>query len=76
MKIAVDVMGGDNGCGVVIDGTLQALEKCQNIEKIQIIGDKTKINHSLDRLQNIDTRLEIIHASEVLSMEEIPVELL
>ena len=74
MKIAVDVMGGDHGCGVVIDGTIQALEKCQHIERVQIIGDKTKINHSLDRIRNIDPRLEIIHASEVLSMEDKPVE--
>ena len=74
MKIAVDVMGGDHGCGVVIDGTIQALEKCQHIERVQIIGDKTKINHSLDRLRNVDPRLEIIHASEVLSMEDKPVE--
>ena len=56
-------MGGDHGCGVVIDGTIQALEKCQHIERVQIIGDKTKINHSLDRIRNIDPRLEIIHAS-------------
>ena len=50
------------------------MEKCQHIERVQIIGDKTKINHSLDRIRNIDPRLEIIHASEVLSMEDKPIE--
>ncbi len=74
MKIAVDVMGGDLGCEVVIDGLMQALKKCQQIEKIQIVGDEVEISQSLDRLDNIDSRFQIVHASEVLSMDDKPVE--
>ncbi|MDP6891881.1 MAG: phosphate acyltransferase PlsX [Verrucomicrobiota bacterium] len=74
MKIAVDVMGGDLGCEVVIDGLMQALRKCQQIEEIQIVGDEVEISQSLDRLDNIESRFQIIHASEVLSMEDKPVE--
>ena len=74
MKIAVDVMGGDLGCEVVIDGIMQALRKCKQIEEIQIVGDELAINQSLDRLENIESRFKVIHASEVLLMEDKPVE--
>ena len=74
MKIAVDVMGGDLGCEVVIDGIMQALRKCKQIEEIQIVGDELSINQSLDRLENIESRFKVIHASEVLLMEDKPVE--
>ena len=74
MNIAVDVMGGDRGCGVVIDGLMQALKKCQQIETIQIVGNEIEISQSLDRLDNIDSRFQIVHASEVLSMDDKPVE--
>ena len=74
MKIAVDVMGGDLGCKVVIDGLMQALMKCQQIEEIQIVGDEVEISQSLDRLDNLESRFQIIHTSEVLSMEDKPVE--
>ena len=74
MKIAVDVMGGDRGCEVIIDGLMQALKKCQQIETIQIVGNEIEISQSLDRLDNIDSRFQIVHASEVLSMDDKPVE--
>ena len=74
MNIAVDVMGGDRGCEVVIDGLMQALKKCQQIETIQIVGNEIEISQSLDRLDNIDSRFQIVHASEVLSMDDKPVE--
>ena len=74
MNIAVDVMGGDRGCEVVIDGLMQALKKCRQIETIQIVGNEIEISQSLDRLDNIDSRFQIVHASEVLSMDDKPVE--
>ena len=74
MNIAVDVMGGDRGCEVIIDGLMQALKKCQQIETIQIVGNEIEISQSLDRLDNIDSRFQIVHASEVLSMDDKPVE--
>ena len=46
MKIAVDVMGGDRGCEVIIDGLMQALKKCQQIETIQIVGNEIEISQS------------------------------
>ena len=74
MKIAVDVMGGDLGCGVVVDGLLQALKQCEKIEKIQIVGDEKQIEQTLKHLDKPESRLEVVHASEILSMEDKPVE--
>ena len=67
-------MGGDLGCGVVVDGLLQALKQCEKIEKIQIVGDEKQIEQTLKHLDKPESRLEVVHASEILSMEDKPVE--
>ena len=76
MRIAVDVMGGDHGCGVVIDGVKQALLAPANekIEQIFLAGDQTQIQSALASLQCRDPRIQIVHASEVLTMEDKPVD--
>jgi len=72
MRIAVDVMGGDHGCGVVIEGAKQALQTCGGISTLYLVGDETEIRAALSRLHCHDDRLQIIHASEVLTMEDKP----
>ena len=38
MRIAVDVMGGDHGCGVILDGVLQALNSLPSVESAVLVG--------------------------------------
>ena len=38
MRIAVDVMGGDHGSGVVIDGVKLALESSAKISELFLVG--------------------------------------
>ena len=75
MRIAVDVMGGDHGSGVVIDGVKAALQAPGNdrIRQIYLVGLQTEINAALGSPRTRDPRLEVLHASEVLTMDDKPV---
>jgi glycerol-3-phosphate acyltransferase PlsX len=70
MRIAVDVMGGDHGCGVIIAGVKRALEESQDISVIYLVGNKDEIHASLPPRGFRDHRVRVVHASEVVEMEE------
>ncbi len=72
MRIAVDVMGGDHGCGVVIEGAKRALQEHKEISTLFLIGDKAEIHAALPAGGFRDHRVRVIHASEVLTMEDKP----
>jgi len=72
MRIAVDVMGGDNGCPVVIEGVKQALEADGAIAAIYLVGNEAEINPARKQAHLRDSRIEVIHASEVLTMDDKP----
>jgi len=74
MRIAVDVMGGDHGCGVVINGVKLALEADARIASILLVGQEDKIRAALREAGLTDARAQIVHASEVLTMEDKPLE--
>ena len=74
MRIAVDVMGGDHGCGVVIDGVKQALQAHSGLTEVDLVGDQEEIKAHLAKARFQDERIRVVHASEVLSMEDKPVE--
>jgi glycerol-3-phosphate acyltransferase PlsX len=72
MRIAVDVMGGDHGCGVIIAGVKRALEENKKISGIFLVGNKDEIHAALPLRGFRDHRVRIIHASEVVEMEDKP----
>jgi phosphate acyltransferase len=74
MRIALDVMGGDHGCEVVIDGARLALQSIEGITEIHLVGDRPQIEAALASRQFHDTRLHILHTTEVLTMEDSPLE--
>jgi len=74
MKIAADVMGGDHGCAVVVDGLLKALRTFPRIETLFLVGDADQVACALDRQDIGDPRVEIVPAGSVLTMEDRPVE--
>ena len=47
MRIAVDVMGGDHGCGVIVDGVLQALDEFQALQSATLVGRESEIEVAL-----------------------------
>jgi phosphate acyltransferase len=74
MRIVVDVMGGDHGPGVVIAGAKQALEANDRIKDLYLVGRSDEIQASLKASGLQDTRVQVVHASEFLTMEDKPVE--
>src|SRR5207302_11325632 len=72
MRIAVDVMGGDHGCGVVIEGARRALQADARITTLYLVGNQTAIHAALPPRGFRDHRMRVVHASEVLTMEDKP----
>ncbi|HLZ52899.1 MAG TPA: phosphate acyltransferase PlsX [Verrucomicrobiae bacterium] len=72
MRIAVDVMGGDHGCGVVIEGVRRALEENKKITALYLVGDQARIHAALPARGFRDHRVRVVHTSEVVEMEDKP----
>ena len=72
VKVALDAHGGDNAPDVVIDGAINALKESDNL-KIYLVGVKDMITPKLETLSYDKERLEIVEASEIISMAEPPV---
>ncbi len=72
ITIALDAMGGDQGLAVVVPAAAQALTKSPELRLI-LVGDQTQIEAYMRR-HSITTneRLQIHHASEQVSMDELP----
>ena len=74
MRIVVDVMGGDHGCGVVIEGVRQALAQNDKITTVFLVGNQAEIQPAIAAHKLRDPRVQVVHASEVLTMEDKPID--
>jgi phosphate acyltransferase len=74
MRIALDVMGGDHGCGVAVKGVKLALEADPRITSVLLVGQEDQIRPKFAEVGLTDSRAIIVHASEVLTMDDHPVE--
>ncbi len=74
MRIAVDVMGGDHGCTLVVEGVKSALQQDAKITELFLVGHEDEIKAALAQHGCNDSRIRIQHASQVLTMEDKPVE--
>jgi glycerol-3-phosphate acyltransferase PlsX len=72
MRIVVDVMGGDHGSRVVIEGVRHALEADQKISALFLVGKQDEINAAMRAIGLDDDRVHVVHASEVMTMEDKP----
>ncbi len=70
--IALDAMGGDYGVGVVVPAALQALREISTL-KLILVGDRQAMTDELNRHgAKPDERLALLHASQVVAMDELP----
>jgi glycerol-3-phosphate acyltransferase PlsX len=72
MRLAVDVMGGDHGCGVVIEGVKKALQGDLKISALFLVGNQDEVHRAASHAQLRDQRIHVVHASEVLTMGDKP----
>jgi glycerol-3-phosphate acyltransferase PlsX len=67
-KIAVDAMGGDHAPEVEIEGAIQAA--AQFGIPIVLVGQEDRIHPFLEKHDTASLHIEVIHASEVITMDE------
>lgn len=72
ITIAVDAMGGDHGLSVVIPACVRAAQKNPNL-KIMLVGVKDSVAAALKKHGVLNSKqFTIVHASEVVAMDELP----
>ena len=74
MRIVVDVMGGDRGPEVVVEGARLALKDYPGISELYLVGNEADIAAARKKTGLQDKRVHVVHASQVLTMEDKPVE--
>ena len=70
-KIVIDAMGGDFAPEQQVLGAVEALNKHKDLSLI-LVGDEEKIKEVLATCKYDASRMEIVHTTEVIGMEEVP----
>ncbi len=73
IKIIVDCFGGDHSPQANIDGSLSALERFKDLSLI-LTGDESTIRAYLDGRNYDSSRLQVVHAPEVIGCDEKPTD--
>lgn len=71
-RIAVDAMGGDHAPSMIVAGAVQAAAQVPGIEHLYLVGDRSVLERELATCGRVPDHVEIVHASEVIAMEESP----
>jgi glycerol-3-phosphate acyltransferase PlsX len=72
MRIALDAMGGDFAPGPIVAGAAHAV-RAENNLRVVLVGDQVQIEKCLTESGGGHDRLEIFHASQVITMDDSPV---
>src|ERR1700757_1570604 len=70
MKIALDAMGGDFGPPNLVAGAVMALRDYKQISTLYLVGDSAKIEDELRKHQRNDSRINIVHTTQVVDMSD------
>lgn len=71
LKIVVDAMGGDNAPAEIVKGAIQALGERKDFSVV-LTGDKEAIGAELGKLSYDQSRVEVVHCTEVITNDDIP----
>ena len=72
IKIALDMMGGDNAPLSNIYGAIDFLNQATNKVKIYMVGDENQISKLIDSQTFESKNLEIVHATQVVDFKDKP----
>ncbi|MDR3405228.1 MAG: phosphate acyltransferase PlsX [Chthoniobacter sp.] len=70
MKIALDAMGHDDGPANLIEGAVLALREFTQISKLLLTGDSAQLEALLKKNGCNDSRIEIVHTTQVVEMHD------
>ena len=69
--IAVDAMGGDNAPDAIVAGAVRALRESSELG-VLLAGPEERLRALLQNAQDVQDRIEILPADEVIGMDEAP----
>ncbi|MCW5556945.1 MAG: phosphate acyltransferase PlsX [Verrucomicrobiae bacterium] len=72
MRLAVDVMGGDQGPAELLQGVRLGLAADASIRELQVVGPEPTLRSLAAEVGLADPRVSFLHADEVLTMEDDP----
>jgi glycerol-3-phosphate acyltransferase PlsX len=75
MLIALDAMGGDHAPGPIVTGAVQAVHADPELRVI-LVGDQTQLEPLLAQAGPATERVQLFHCTQVVTMEESPVDAL
>ncbi|MFA6134854.1 MAG: phosphate acyltransferase PlsX [Phycisphaerae bacterium] len=76
MRIGIDAMGGDRAPGEEVKGALAARKFLKDGDRIVLVGQEARIREHLQAEPAWPEFIDIIHAEQVIGMNEAPVEAL
>jgi len=76
MRIALDAMGGDNAPSEIIKGAIEAAEMLDADDEIIMVGIQDQVESHLAQIGGDRSHITIVHAPEVIGMEEAPIDAL
>jgi len=71
LRILVDAMGGDNAPDAIVNGCIDAVKSETGFDVV-LIGDNARITKILEARKFNSPRIQVIHAKEVITNEDIP----
>jgi glycerol-3-phosphate acyltransferase PlsX len=74
MRIALDAMGGDHAPGPIVSGAIQAVNAAPDVSVV-LVGDRVQIEPLIIGDYPRD-RLDIFHCTQIVGMDESPVDAL
>ena len=72
VKVAVDIMGGDNAPVELVKGAVEAINLNKDINVI-LVGNEEIIRKELSNYKYNESQVEIVHAPDVIHTGEPPV---
>lgn len=75
MRIGIDAMGGDHAPHEIVRGAVESLSTL-NGDELVLIGDEAAIRSELSKYTGWEGRVEIVHTTQVIGMDESPVDAL
>jgi glycerol-3-phosphate acyltransferase PlsX len=71
VRIAIDCMGGDHGVSVTVPAALRFLEH-EPLATLLLVGRSADVERELRRTAAVAGRLQVVHAEEVVEMNDPP----
>ena len=72
-RIVVDAMGGDHAPATIVSGAVEAVRTERSIEHLILVGDEFALRRELSNCCRVPSQVEIVHAAEVVGMDETPI---